>query len=35
MFPTTVFRLSAARTVRRPKFDDFVPFRETKNGTLL
>ncbi|PMB04320.1 hypothetical protein CEN49_21020 [Fischerella thermalis CCMEE 5273] len=34
MFPTTVFRLSAARTVRRPKFDDFVPFRETKNGTL-
>jgi hypothetical protein len=34
MFPTTVFRLSAARTVRRPKFDDLVPFRETKNGTL-
>jgi outer membrane receptor for ferrienterochelin and colicins len=35
VFPTTVFRLSAARTIRRPKFDDLIPFRETKNGTLL
>jgi outer membrane receptor for ferrienterochelin and colicin len=35
VFPTTVFRLSAARTIRRPKFDDFIPFRDTKNGTLL
>ncbi|TAF10475.1 MAG: TonB-dependent receptor [Nostocales cyanobacterium] len=33
--PTTVFRTSVARTVRRPKFDDFIPFRESKNGTLL
>ncbi|MFW9257373.1 TonB-dependent receptor plug domain-containing protein [Nostoc sp. CALU 546] len=35
VFPTTVFRLSTARTIRRPKFDDLIPFRESKNGTLL
>lgn len=35
VFPTTVFRLSTARTIRRPKFDDLIPFRETRNGTLL
>jgi outer membrane receptor protein involved in Fe transport len=31
--PTTVLRTSLARTVRRPKFDDFIPFRESKNGS--
>jgi outer membrane receptor for ferrienterochelin and colicin len=31
----TIFRASAARTIRRPKFDDLIPFRETKNGSLL
>ena len=35
VLPTTVFRLSTARTIRRPKFDDLIPFRDTKNGTLL
>lgn len=30
----TNFRASAARTVRRPKFDDLTPFVETKDGTL-
>lgn len=35
VFPTTVFRLSTARTIRRPKFDDLIPFRDTRNGTLL
>lgn len=33
--PTTVLRLSAARTIRRPKFDDLIPFRDSKNGSLL
>lgn len=33
--PNTVFRASTARTVRRPKFDDLIPFRESKNGSLL
>ncbi len=33
--PNTVFRLSTARTIRRPKFDDLIPFVETKNGSLL
>ncbi|MBE9055011.1 TonB-dependent siderophore receptor [Sphaerospermopsis sp. LEGE 08334] len=33
--PTTVFRTSLARTVRRPKFDDLIPFRDSKDGTLL
>ncbi len=35
VLPTTVFRLSAARTIRRPKFDDLIPFIDSKNGTLL
>jgi outer membrane receptor for ferrienterochelin and colicin len=29
------FRASAAKTVRRPKFDDLIPYIETKGGTLL
>jgi outer membrane receptor for ferrienterochelin and colicins len=33
--PTTVFRASAARTVRRPKFDDMIPYVDSKDGTLL
>lgn len=33
--PNTVFRLSTARTIRRPKFDDLIPYVETKNGSLL
>ncbi|MBF2065433.1 MAG: TonB-dependent receptor [Calothrix sp. C42_A2020_038] len=33
--PNTIFRASAARTIRRPKFDDLIPFRESKNGSLL
>lgn len=28
-------RASGARTVRRPKFDDLIPYTETKGGTLL
>ncbi|TVP65120.1 MAG: TonB-dependent receptor [Nodularia sp. (in: Bacteria)] len=35
VLPATVFRLSTARTIRRPKFDDLIPFRDTRNGTLL
>ena len=28
-------RLSGAKTVRRPKFNDLIPYTETKGGTLL
>ncbi|MBF2017861.1 MAG: TonB-dependent receptor [Rivularia sp. T60_A2020_040] len=33
--PNTIFRASAARTIRRPKFDDLIPFRDSKQGSLL
>jgi len=31
----TILRASAARTIRRPKFDDLIPFTDSKDGSLL
>jgi outer membrane receptor for ferrienterochelin and colicins len=33
--PNTVLRASVASTLRRPKFDDLIPFVDSKDGTLL
>jgi outer membrane receptor for ferrienterochelin and colicins len=33
--PSTILRASVANPLRRPKFDDLIPYVDTKNGTLL
>jgi outer membrane receptor for ferrienterochelin and colicin len=33
--PRTVLRASVANTLRRPKFDDLIPFVDSKSGSLI